>query len=188
MRRPSIVALAGQRVDAPGRPTPRFPPERVAAVSARIRATLLDLQAAALVCSAACGADLLALEEARALGIRRCVVLPFDARRFRETSVADRPGGWDALFDRMLRELGPAGDVETMSPAGNDGDGYAAANIRILEIAQSLAAADSTDAIAVVVWDRDAADWYTVTERFIDEARRRALPVVEVPVTSDPDR
>jgi hypothetical protein len=36
----------------------------------------------ALVCSAACGADLIALEEAERLGIRRCSVLPFSPDRF----------------------------------------------------------------------------------------------------------
>ena len=150
-------------------------------VSDRIRQTLADLRAGALVCSAACGADLLALDAARALGLRRRVVLPFDARRFRETSVADRPGEWTAMFDGMLRELLPAGDVETMEGSVTDGDGYAAANIRILDVAESLAAADHAEPVAVVVWDRAAAgDWYTVTERFVDEARRRALRIVEI--------
>jgi hypothetical protein len=39
-------------------------------------------RADAFVSSAACGADLIALEEAERLGIRRCSVLPFSPDRF----------------------------------------------------------------------------------------------------------
>lgn len=51
-----------------------------------VRQRLVDMLAAeradALVRSAACGADLIALEEAERLGIRRCVVLPFSPDQF----------------------------------------------------------------------------------------------------------
>jgi broad specificity phosphatase PhoE len=188
--RGSVVALAGQRVDAAGRPKPRFPPERVPLVAARIRDALGELGATALVCSAASGADLLALEQAGALGLQRHVVLPFDASRFRETSVADRPGDWLHLFDRTMTELDSTGDVETMAHADSNGDsnadGYAAANVRILDVAQALAAARSAELVAVVVWDRAAAEWYAVTARFMEEARRRGLRVVEIPTAGNP--
>ena len=184
MTHPTIVALAGQRIDAPGRPTPRFPSDRAGLVADRIRRTFIELDAGGLVCSAACGADLLALEAAGALGLRRHVVLPFDAGRFRETSVADRPGQWTVMFDRIVGELLPTGDVETMQGGGTDSERYAAANVRILDVAQSLAAASGAEPVAVVVWDRAAAgDWYTVTEKFIDEARRRSLRIVEISTT-----
>ena len=59
-------------------------------------------RAAVLVCSVACGADLVALEAAERLGRRRRIVLPFAAERFRMTSVTDRPGDWGPMFDRMI--------------------------------------------------------------------------------------
>jgi hypothetical protein len=43
---------------------------------------LVAERADALACSAACGADLIALEEAERLGIRRCLVLPFSPDRY----------------------------------------------------------------------------------------------------------
>ena len=58
-----------------------------------------------LVCSAASGADLLALGVASEMGIRRRVLLPFARALFRETSVADRPGDWGERYDRVLNEV-----------------------------------------------------------------------------------
>ena len=47
-----------------------------------------------LVCSAACGADLIALQAAGRVSLRRRIVLPFEPSRFRDSSVVDRPGDW----------------------------------------------------------------------------------------------
>ena len=73
----SIIALAGRRIDTPGTNPPRFPLDSVPLVRARIAELLRVERAAAVVASAACGADLIALEEAERIGIRRRIVLPF---------------------------------------------------------------------------------------------------------------
>src|SRR6202007_3063310 len=97
----------------------------------------------ARVCSAACGADLIALEEAERLGLRRRIVLPFPAKRFRETSVTDRPGEWGALYDRLIGEAKAAGDLVVLSGTGDDDAAYAAANTTIVHEAEELARATS---------------------------------------------
>ena len=63
-----ILAFAGRRMDAAGAAPPRFPLTNVALVRRRIRALLEAHSATAIVSSAACGADLIALGEAGALG------------------------------------------------------------------------------------------------------------------------
>src|SRR5882672_10452911 len=93
-----IIALAGRRVDSADAKQPRFPPRNVERVHTQTRAVLKEKGATALVSSAACGADLIALSEAGQLGLRRRVILPFERRRFRETSVTDRPGEWGRLY------------------------------------------------------------------------------------------
>jgi hypothetical protein len=98
-----VIALAGRRVDPPDADFVRFPLKNVLAVRLRIRDALTRHAATTVVASAACGSDLLALDEAGALGLRRRIVLPFDRARFRMTSVVDRPGDWGALFDRERR-------------------------------------------------------------------------------------
>jgi hypothetical protein len=86
-----VIALAGRRIDAAGTKTPRFPLQNAETVRTRCRHFLQNRGAAALVCSAACGADLIALSEARQLAVRRRVVLPFGRNRFRQTSVVAVP-------------------------------------------------------------------------------------------------
>src|ERR1019366_7008755 len=97
-----IIALAGRRVDSADAKESRFPLRNVGIVRTRARAALKEIGATALVSSAACGADLIALSEAGKLGLRRRVVLPFERSRFRDTSVTDRPGDWGPLYDQVL--------------------------------------------------------------------------------------
>ena len=59
-----IIALAGRRIDAPNAEIRRFPPENLELVRTRIRSVLQAKPAALLISSAACGSDLIALEEA----------------------------------------------------------------------------------------------------------------------------
>ena len=107
----AVAALAGRRIDAPDAKEARFPLANVARVRERIAAVLRQHQVAALVASAACGADLIALDEAARLGARRRIVLPFPVDKFREKSVTDRPGDWGALYDRLVRDAAQAGDL-----------------------------------------------------------------------------
>src|SRR5882757_8992673 len=88
----AVLALAGRRIDAPETEPPRFPLKNVPMVRERLAALLAAEHAEALVCSAACGADLIALEEAERLGLRRRIVLTFPPNRFCVASLTDRPG------------------------------------------------------------------------------------------------
>src|ERR1700722_7117619 len=106
---PTIVALAGRRIDAPDAQPPRFPLARVEAVGARVAEALRNHNARTLVCSAGCGADLVALEQAERLGLRRRIVLPFAADRFLVSSVTDRPGNWEAVFNRQVAAAAAVG-------------------------------------------------------------------------------
>ena len=116
----AVIALAGRRIDAPETKSTRFPLSNVPMVRERLAALLAAEHAEALVCSAACGADLIALAEAERLGLRRRIVLPFSAKRFRETSVTDRPGEWGPLYDRLIAEAQAAGDLVVLP--GTDGE------------------------------------------------------------------
>jgi hypothetical protein len=157
----AVIALAGRRIDAPDTNSPRFPLEHVPLVRRRIVHLLSEEHTEALVCSAACGADLIALEEAERLGLRRRIVLPFPPRRFRETSVTDRPGNWGPAFDRLIAAAEVTGDLVILSSTGADDDAaYAAANQAIVREAETLARAtlDGTRfrLVAVIVWEGSA--------------------------------
>lgn len=175
-----IVALAGRRIDAADTEAPRFPLENVAAVRQRVREMLAAYRATAIVSGAACGADLIALSEAGALGLRRRVVLPFDRARFRESSVIDRPGDWGPLYDELLDELETSGDI-VIIPLVNGSDPYLAGNRAILDEAFTLSTRIDDTVCAALVWDGKSRGDEDVTGEFAAEARRRGLPVIEVP-------
>lgn len=155
---PAVVALAGRRIDAAGSDAPRFPLENVPLVKRRLADAFVAEGVVALVCSAACGADLLALDVAERLGLRRRIVLPFPRERFRETSVVDRPGDWGPLFDRVVALAMAAGDLIVLNDAVSDDDAaYATANAAIIREAQELARASEDGVpyrtLAMLVWE-----------------------------------
>jgi hypothetical protein len=174
-----IVALAGRRVDSAEAKEPRFPLRNVQIVRTRARAVLLEKGATALVSSAACGADLIALSEAGQLGLRRRVILPFERMRFRETSVTDRPGKWGPLYDQVIDEVEAAGDLVILRNEPDD-EAYSAANHVILDQAIALAKESHKAATAVLIWDGISRGDHDLTEEFGAEARKRGLVVTEV--------
>jgi len=177
MTKPTVLALAGRRIDAPGAAEPRFPAAQVPAVRERLRELLASTGATALVCSAACGADLLALEVAGEAQLRRRVILPFDMARFRTTSVVDRGREWGDVFDRVMRAL-PAIDRVVLNLRESD-DAYTRTNVEILDHAQQLAGA-AGPVHAVIVWNGVPRGADDITLQFAETARARGLPVTEI--------
>lgn len=175
-----IIAVAGRRVDAADAETPRFPLDNVALVERRVDELFEREGATAVVSSAACGADLVALTVAGRRGMRRRVVLPFDRGKFRETSVTDRPGAWGPMYDRVLAELGRTGDVVTLEGLGDGDAAYLAANEHILRQAEALAAASNAEPMVLLIWDGAPRSTEDVTAAFGDHARTRRWRVDQV--------
>jgi len=176
-----IVALAGRRVDAKDQEYPRFPStfEVIAAVRHRIRHKFRELGATVLVSSAACGADILALEEAAILHMRRRVVLPFDREKFRLTSVTDRPGNWGALYDTVLDEVQAADDLIILPPVRKE-KVYLETNHHIISEALSLSKSLQNPVVAVLVWEGKSRGEGDLTEEFGHHAKMQGLPLHEV--------
>jgi hypothetical protein len=174
-----IIALAGRRVDVPDAEKDRFPLKNVESVRTRVRSLLKETGATAVVSSAACGADLIALSEAGQLGLRRRVILPFERKRFRETSVTDRPGNWGPMYDQIIDAVEAAGDLVVLQSL-SDNEAYSATNHAILEEAVALAKAVHQPAIAVLIWDGVSRGDHDLTEEFGAEAGRRGQAVREV--------
>jgi hypothetical protein len=174
-----IIATAGRRVDPADPEQARFPLKNISLVKERVRAMLQKEAATAVVCSAACGADLIALAEAGALKLLRRVVLPFSPERFRETSVIDRPGDWGPLYDQILREVKEDNNLITLKET-SEGEAYLAANIEILDQASELAKERGESVMATLIWNGESRGAEDITERFGNEARNRGWRVAEV--------
>jgi hypothetical protein len=154
-------------------------------VKERLRRLFLETGTRTVVSSAACGADLIALEIAEELHLGRRIVLPFDARRFRDVSVTDRPGDWGAAFDRIVESARAAGDLMILDPP----DGAAAADNDVADLAATEAILDETKrqakdlgvpAAAAIVWNGDSRGIEDLTIQFRRRAVARSLRVFEV--------
>ena len=177
----SVLAFAGRRIDAPDTSAPRFPSPNVARVE-RALAALFDGRAvAAVVGAAACGADLLILEAARARAVRTHLVLPFAAARFRETSVVDRGREWGPRFDAALAYAEQRGRVLVIpAVSGDEDDAYARATEVIFEEARKLARELSATRAALAVWDQSPRGSADATWQFVELARQQQLECLEV--------
>lgn len=175
----AVVALAGRRIDADGSAPPRFPLSAVDRVREELAALLHPAAVSCLVCSAACGADLLALDVAARQGIERHVVLPYGPERFRATSVADRPGEWGPLFDRVIAGVRAAGHLETGQGDPESEAAYAWTNERIIARATELAG--TRPRLAVVVWEGSPRGEGDMTADFLRRASRAGFGVRAVP-------
>lgn len=107
------------------------------------------------------------------------MILPFDRNRFRGISVTDRPGDWGTLYDLILDEVEPAGDLLIEPPPAGT-NAYAFASNGILEEAGRMAAASGEGQTAVVVWDGRDGGPGDLTKGFATAAQERGLTVLQV--------
>lgn len=170
-----VIIEAGRRVDPPDTQVPRFPPSNVSEVSRRIRKLLGKQNPQAVVCSAACGADLLLLEAAGEMHIEQVVLLPSEPEAFRKSSVTDRPGNWGELYDQVFKTA----RVEILQlPEGQEG--YLETNRKLLDCGQQLAREHGVPAEALVIWNGISRGPDDVTAHFLHEAESRKLTVLAI--------
>jgi hypothetical protein len=175
-----IVALAGRRIDAPGTKPPRFPLANAKLVEGRIHSLFEQQKPGALVCSAANGADLLALESAARLSIERHIILPFPPAIFRCTSVIDRTGPWGEQFDHVLQHLRPEESVLSLDYSARDQNAYTATNRAILTQAQLIGSRLQQEVVAVLVWNGASRGGQDKTLEFRKAAVEMSLTVKEI--------
>ena len=152
-----VAICSGHMIDKPGRPEPRFPPEKEAAVKAAISRQLGLWRIGAgdlAVSSGARGADILFAEECLARGARVRLLLAKETGDFVNDSVRLENSDWEARFDA----LGEKCDVATLPESAGSGDAsqvidlYARTNLWIIDTARA-AAPDGEAIYALLVWD-----------------------------------
>lgn len=177
----AVAALAGRRVDPPNAARSKFPLPAVGAVRERIRTAFVQERICALVCSAACGADLLALDVAVEMGIECRVILPFETGRFRQMSVVDRPGPWGELFDHLISAVQKSGGLTVLS---EQPDPFVRTNREILTAAVTWSEAihDGPPAgvVAFAVWNGTSRGPDDMTADFIAAAGAAQVPVRQI--------
>lgn len=92
-----VLLFSGHMIDAPGRPEPRFPPDKEPIAARAINEKLAQLGAGRedlALCGGACGGDLLFAEAALKLGLRLEIRIPFAEPTFLEESVTFAGEKW----------------------------------------------------------------------------------------------
>lgn len=176
-----IVALAGRRIDAPDADQTRFPLKNIDVVREKLSILFSQLNPDVLICSGACGADLLALQVAGEMGIRRHMILPFEPALFRQRSVADRPGNWGILFDRICMDIKDKEKLEILHYA-ESGEVYEMTNIEIIKKAVSISQKFDhvRDVKVVLAWEGASKDEADATAHFKNEAEKRGIKIEEI--------
>ncbi|MCA1594081.1 MAG: hypothetical protein LC754_15805 [Acidobacteria bacterium] len=160
-----IVISAGRRIDASDAKEERFPLSNAEKVAAAVHSRLKELNPSVLVCSAACGSDLIVLRKASGLGIRSRIILPFPPKRFRSTSVTDRPGNatwdWGVIFDEITQQASDNNDLIVLPDSvGDENAAYVAVNQRIISEALGISRnatgsnqGDGEEIRALIIWE-----------------------------------
>ncbi len=174
----TVCVLAGRRPDPEGADIVRFPLANRDMVAERIEQLFSRNKATTLVASAACGADLIALDVAGRLNLERHIVLPFSIARFRKTSVTDRPGDWGGLYDSIIAETAVDGGLMLLDlPPGSD-DAYRLANDAMIDLAAKLANAGDPPRICIV-WEGSEREG-DISNQLADSGRARGWTVDEL--------
>lgn len=177
--RSGIAAVAGRRIDAPDAER-KFPPSAESVVKGDVKRILSDRSIGVLVASAACGADIVALEAAMELGVRTRIILPFDRERFRETSVVDRGEEWGQRYDAILNQAARPDIVVLEAGEGDDDDAYGRATARIVDEASTLARERGSTPLAIAIWDERPRDSGDATKDFMDRASAAGMHIVSI--------
>lgn len=163
----SVAVVAGRRIDAPGATTKHFPQSEEGRVYRELQARFRSHKVHEIVCSAACGTDILALEAAQSLALGSTIVLPSPAECFRASSVVDRGGNWGLRFDRLIEAATRSGTLRILPEGRKDDADYLEANTHILAIAQL---SQQRRRFAFVAWDERPREGTDVTEDFLLQA------------------
>lgn len=166
----SAVIFTGHMVDLPDRPEPRFPPALEEAAAAEIAKHLRTIAKEMPTekigyASAARGGDILFHEQARRLGFRTVIVLPFAPAVFEETSIAGLAGSdWVMRFRALWGQTPQQDRIDMNLP--RSGDAYALCNTRMTDLAQAKGPYH-----LIALWDGKGGDGPGGTADLVRKAR-----------------
>ena len=181
-----VLLFSGHIVDAPGRPAPRFPPDKVPAAAAAIARVLDDLAAGPAdlgLTQGAAGGDLLFVQACVERGVRVQLLLPLPEPEFIAQSIecaSDGPA-WRRRWFELRSRLGTVPKLLADKPAEADGPALAAANVfeRCNEWLMATALAYGADTLRLIcLWDGGGGDGPGGTAHMVAEARAVAAQTI----------
>ena len=156
---PCVLAYFGHMVDADNRPTTRLPASKVGGLRKVIRSRIEKFGNLHGFGQAACGTDLIVLEELVRRDLTATVVLPFPEADFVELSVGDK---WTERFAklRQYKRIEFAPPLKPQRPPDQElPRALADANRQVQRLAMEFARRlDETQIIVLAVWDGEKGD------------------------------
>jgi predicted acylesterase/phospholipase RssA len=184
-RPPHALLFTGHRVDDPGRPTPRFPPEKVDVARKEIGAAIEDAIARhgsplVGISGAASGGDILFQEECHARGIATTIYLALPKAEYAAQSVDSAGPEWTRRYNALL-ESTPSRVLPSSEglPLGKDADStvWQRSNLWMLHDALTNGSERVT---LIALWDGKAGDGDGGTEHMVEQIRERGGEVIRI--------
>lgn len=184
---PRVILFTGHRIDAPNRPTPRFPPTKEKDARAMIReAVAMEKEKTQGklfgISGGASGGDILFHEVCEELAIPSQMYLVLPRVEYIKASVADGGAGWMGRFDRLYDKLMPRvlTDSEQLPRwlrSKKNYDVWQRSNLWMLHNALSL----SQDHLTLIaLWNGAAGDAPGGTEDMVKRAKDRGATFIHL--------
>jgi class 3 adenylate cyclase len=190
LRFPRLALFSGHMIDAPDRRVPRFPddPRLIERIAGKIGAWLERERIGFAQCAAACGGDLIFIDELVKRGGEVHVVMPWREEDFLASSV--RPGGerWVRQYERLREHFRSITCLTQQTLPSVQGLGFEYCNCCINGIALQRARVLGAAVRPLALWDGQPGDGRGGTEGFVAFwQRRQASPeIIGLPADSAP--
>jgi hypothetical protein len=177
-----ICCAAGRRIDSTTAKSHHFPLNEVPRVLAELQDIMVRHNVRHVVCSAACGTDLLTLRAALDKGSQIEIFLPTNVEDFLASSVIDRPGKWKTIYLEAIDFAKNLGNLHELH-LSDSAEAYTETNRQIIQRTVELAGTPAA-AIAIVAWDGSRRMPEDITGDFKARAKLAGFRVIEVRTVS----
>jgi class 3 adenylate cyclase/tetratricopeptide (TPR) repeat protein len=184
-RVPKVCVFSGHMLDRAERETPQFQLADIKRVQSEIRYFFDSTLVGVAYSSAACGSDILFLEEALSRGIESIIVLPFSPEDFKKSSVSFAGRDWEMRFDKALNSASHVINLDD-DPAAPGSIAFTYTNRYLDGVAHLRARALETETCCLAVWNRSGKRKGGGTSEIAShwEAKGADLSVIEVGIPS----
>lgn len=174
-----VFVFSGHMIDAPDRPTPRFPANKVAQAAQRIAEALERLAAGPqdlALTQGACGGDLLFTEACRQRGVKVSWLQPFAEAKFIAASVVGCGEDWQRRYleSRAALATPPRAAPEELGPPPNgSSEDYAYERCNLWLLYSALVY--GPDKVSLVcLWNGAGTEGAGGTAHMVEEVKRRS--------------